>query len=105
MFRRSSAMHLRSLALTRLFVIRDRSVQEPACVQRIPRSLIYVLEAICTEEGATEISSDYDEDVINFLGEDKYVNPKTLYRVSYQNLEKMSQPTACGGLPIIVIIY
>jgi len=96
--------HHRSLALARPFVIWYGSIQEPTCVQYVPRSLVYVLETVCTEEGATEISSDYDEDVVDVLGEDKDVNLEISYRMSYQNLEKMSQSTTCGGLPIVIII-
>lgn len=56
------------LVLARLFVVWNGGVQEPAYVQRIPRSLIYVLKAVCAEAGATKISGDYDENIVNFLG-------------------------------------
>lgn len=75
--------------LARLFVFWYGSIQEPTCVQCIPRSLIYVLETICTEEGPTEISSDYNKNVVDVLGEDKDSNPETPHKMSYQNLEKM----------------
>jgi len=79
-------------------------IQEPTCIQYIPRSLVYVLETVCAEKGATEVSSDYDEDVVDVLGEDKHANLGISYRTSYQNLEKMRQSTTCSGLPIIIII-
>jgi len=63
-----------------------------------------MLETVCTEEGPAEISSDYDENVVGILGEDKNVNPETPNRDSYQNLEKMRQSTAHSGLPIVIII-
>jgi len=90
--------------LARLFVIWHGSIQETTCVQCTPRSLVYVLETVCTDEGPTEIPSDYDENVVDILGKDKDVNPETLNRDSYQNLEKMRQSTTRSGLPIVIII-
>lgn len=95
----------RSLVLARLFVVWYGSIQKTTCVQCTPCSLIYVLETVRTEEGPAEISSDYDENVVDILGEDKNVNPETSNRDSYQNLEKMRQSTARSGFSIIIIIY
>jgi hypothetical protein len=90
--------------LARPFVVWYGSIQEPTCVQRIPRSLIYVFETVCTEEGPAEVSSDYDENVVDVLGEDNDVNSETQHWMSYQNLEKMRQSTSCSGLPIVIVI-
>ena len=90
--------------LARLFAIRYRNIQESTRIQCVSRSLIYVLETVCTEVSAAEISGDYDENVIDVLGEDKDAIPEISYRMSYQNLEKMSQPTTCGCLPIVIVI-
>ena len=97
-------MHHRSPVLARLLAVRYGSIQESTYVQCIPRSLVYVLETVCTEEGPTEISSDYNENVVDVLGEDKDDNPEVPYRMSYQNLEKMRQSTACSGLSVVIII-
>ena len=53
----------------RLLVVWDGSIQEATCVQRIPCGLVYVFETVWTKEGATEISSDHDEDVVDVLGD------------------------------------
>jgi len=66
----------RSPVLARLFAIWYRSIQEPTRVQCVSRGLIYVLETVCTEEGAAEISGDYDENVVDVLEEDKGVIPE-----------------------------
>lgn len=86
--------HHFSFVLARPFAVWYGSIQEPTCVQCIPRSLVYVLETVCTEERATEISSDHDEHIVDVLGENKNANPETSYGMSYQNLEKMSQSAA-----------
>ena len=91
--------------LAGLLIIEYGSIQESPCVQCIPRSLVDVLETVCTEKGATEMSSDHDEDVVNVLGGYKYVDLETSLVISYQNLEKVSQSTARSCLSIIVIIY
>ena len=97
-------MHHRSPVLARLLVVRYGSIQESTYIQCIPRSLVYVLETVWTEEGPTEISSDYDENVVNVLGEDKDDDAETPYRMSYQNLEKMRQSTACSSLSVVIVI-
>lgn len=91
--------------LAGLLIIEYGSIQESPCVQCIPRSLVDVLETVCTEKGATEMSSDHDEDVVDVLGGYKYVDLETSLGISYQNLEKVSQSTARSGLSVIVIIY
>ena len=48
-----------------------------------------MLETVCTEEGATKIPSDYDENIVDILGEDKDANLEISYKISYQNLKKM----------------
>jgi hypothetical protein len=93
-----------SLVLTRLFVVQCGNIQQPACVQRIPRSLIYVLEPIRAEESATEISRHNDKDVVYLLEGGECTDPENRIRI-YQNLQKMSQSTACGGLPVVVVIW
>ena len=91
--------------LAGLLIVEYWSIQESPCVQCIPRSLVDVLETVCTEKGATKMSSDHDEDVVNVLGGYKYVDLETSLVISYQNLEKVSQSTARSCLSIIVIIY
>jgi hypothetical protein len=59
-----------SLVFARLLVVWNGSIQEPACVQRIPGGLVYVLETVWTKEGAAEIPGDYDEDVVDVLRDD-----------------------------------
>jgi len=66
-----------SLVLARLLVVGYGSIQEHTRVQCIPSSLVDVLEAVRAEEGSTEISSDYDEDVVDVLEDDEFVDPGT----------------------------
>ena len=63
--------------LARLLVVGYGGIQEHTRVQRIPSSLVDVPEAIRAEEGPTEISSDNDEDVVDVLEDDEFVDPGT----------------------------
>lgn len=64
-----------------------------------------MLETVCAEEGTAEVSGDYDEYVVDILGEDQNPNIGTSCEILYQDLEKVRQSTACGGLPIIIVVY
>jgi hypothetical protein len=63
-----------------------------------------VLETVCTEEGTTKVSGDYDEYIVDILGEDKNAIFGISCEVLYQNLEKVRQSTACGGLPVVIVV-
>ena len=64
--------------LARFLVVGYGSIQEQTRVQCIPSSLVDVSEAIRAEEGSTEIPSDHDEDVVDVLEDDEFVDPGTL---------------------------
>lgn len=63
-----------------------------------------MLKPICAKKSAAKISCDHNEDVVDFLGEDKEVDLETS-GTSYQDLQKMSQSTARSGLPVVIVIY
>ena len=63
--------------LAGFLVVGYGSIQEQTRVQCIPSSLVDVPETIRAEEGPTEISSDNDEDVVDVLEDDEFVDPGT----------------------------
>jgi len=64
--------------LARFLAVGYGSIQEHTRVKCIPSSLVDVLEAVRAEEGSTEIPSDHDEDVVEVLEDDKFVDSVTL---------------------------
>lgn len=92
--------------LARLFVVWNGGIQELTCVQCIPRGLIDMLKAVRAEESTAKISGDYDENVVDFLEKSKGGDlDDRMVLVSHQNLQQVSQSTACSSLPVIVVIY
>lgn len=64
-----------------------------------------MLETVCAEESTAEVSGDHDEHIVYILEENKNPNLGTSCEMLYQNLEKVRQSTACGSLPIVVVVY